>query len=114
MGLVQHAAHALIVGMGRRYGMWVRAVVTRANAAMYCRYWVAHPRAVLAGGSQSGALSHRHRNTPTTLDSVHMMVHQMLGCSIGYTCSSITSVTTDYASAASDMASASSCTDMIV
>ena len=51
----------------------------RTNAAIYCRYWVAHPRAVLAGGSQSGALSHRHSNTLATLDSVHMMVRRMLG-----------------------------------
>ena len=59
--------------------MWVRAAATRANAAMYCRHWVAHPRAVLAGGSQSGALSHRHSNALATLDSVRMMVHRTLG-----------------------------------
>ena len=79
MGLVQHAAHVQIAGMGRQYGMWVRAAATRANAAMYCRYWVAHPRAVLAGSSQSGALSHMHNNTPATLDSMHMMARRMLG-----------------------------------
>ena len=83
MGLVQCATHAQNVGMGRLYGMWVRAVATRANAVIYCRYWVAHPRAVLAGGSQSGVLSHRHSNTPATLVNVRMMVHRMLGCGGG-------------------------------
>ena len=61
------------------YGMWVRAAATIANAAIYCGYWVANPRVVLAGGSQSGALSHRNSNAPATLDSVRMMVHKMLG-----------------------------------
>ena len=59
--------------------MWVRAVATRANAAMYCKNWVAHPRAVLAGSSQSGALSQRHSNTQAALQSVHITVCRMLG-----------------------------------
>ena len=113
MGLVQHATHARIAGMGRLHGMWVRRAATRANAATYCRYWVAHPRAVLAGGSQSGVLSHRHSNTPATLVNVRMMVHRMLCCGNDCTYSSITSVTTRSASAITDMASASSCRDMI-
>ena len=76
---MQSAAHAQIVGMGRRYGMWVRVVATRANAARYCRYWVAHPRAALTCGSQSWALSHRHSHAPAALESVRMMVCRMLG-----------------------------------
>ena len=53
--------------MGRQYGMWARVVVTRANAARYCKYWVPHPRAALTGGSQSGELSHRHSAAPAAL-----------------------------------------------
>ena len=79
MGLVQHAIHARIAGMGRQYGMWVRAAATRANVAMYCRYWVAHHRAALTGGSQSRALSHWHSNAPAALERVLMMVCKMLG-----------------------------------
>ena len=67
MGHEQHAVHAQIVGMGRRYGMWARVVATRANAARYCRYWVAHPRAALTGCSQSRELSQRHGATPAAL-----------------------------------------------
>ena len=93
--------------------MWVKAAATRTNAVMYFRYWVAHPRAVLAGGSQSGALSHRHSNAPATLVNVPMIVRRMLGCGVGCTYSSITSVTTESASAATGTASASLHTDMI-
>ena len=63
----QRIAHAQIAGMGRWYGMWARAEVTRVNAAKYCRYWVAHPRVALTGGSQSRELSHRHSATLAAL-----------------------------------------------
>ena len=67
MGCVQCAAHVQIVGMCRQYRMWARAVATRANAARYCKYWVAHPRVALTDGSQSGELSHRHSAAPVAL-----------------------------------------------
>ena len=86
MGYVQRAAHARIVGMGRQYGMWMRAAATRANAAMYCRYWVAHLRATSTVGSQSGALSHRHSSTLAALESVCMSVRMMLGWGGGCSC----------------------------
>ena len=78
MGLVQCTAQERIVGMSWLYRMWVRAATTIANAVMYCRYWVAHPRMALTGGSQSGALSHRHSNTLATFIRVRMMVRRML------------------------------------